>query len=68
MSHEAKAAMGVRVPPGVTWFTRIPRGARSVAKFRVIARTPALVAAYAIEQPDDVDVSEVVVRPTASPF
>lgn len=24
--------------------------------------------AYAIEQPDDVDVSEVVVRPTASPF
>jgi NADP-dependent 3-hydroxy acid dehydrogenase YdfG len=24
--------------------------------------------AYAIEQPDDVDVSEIVVRPTASPY
>jgi NAD(P)-dependent dehydrogenase (short-subunit alcohol dehydrogenase family) len=48
MPHSAGYAAtkaGVRVPPGVTWFTRMPRGARSVAKLRVMARTPALVAA-----------------------
>jgi len=39
--------------------------------FRRIAIQPDAIAraiAYAIEQPDDVDVSEIVVRPTASPF
>ncbi|WAJ39488.1 SDR family oxidoreductase [Pseudomonas sp. GOM7] len=38
--------------------------------FRRIAITPDAIAravAYAVEQPDDVDVSEVIVRPTASP-
>ncbi|XLY89847.1 SDR family oxidoreductase [Ectopseudomonas mendocina] len=39
--------------------------------FRLIAITPDAIAravAYAVEQPDDVDVSEVIVRPTASPY
>jgi NADP-dependent 3-hydroxy acid dehydrogenase YdfG len=39
--------------------------------FRRIALTSDVIAravAYAIEQPADVDVSELVVRPTASPF
>jgi NADP-dependent 3-hydroxy acid dehydrogenase YdfG len=39
--------------------------------FRRIAIQPDAIAraiAYAIEQPEDVDVSEIVVRPTASPF
>src|SRR5690606_20721947 len=39
--------------------------------FRRIAITPDAIAravAYAVEQPDDVDVSEVIVRPTASPY
>jgi NADP-dependent 3-hydroxy acid dehydrogenase YdfG len=39
--------------------------------FRRVALTSDAIArsiAYAIEQPDDVDVSEIVVRPTASPF
>ncbi|KVE04907.1 oxidoreductase [Burkholderia anthina] len=39
--------------------------------FRRIAITPDAIAraiAYAVEQPIDVDVSEIVVRPTASPF
>ncbi|VEF11176.1 Short-chain dehydrogenase/reductase SDR [Pseudomonas fluorescens] len=39
--------------------------------FRRVALTPDAIAralAYAIEQPDDVDVSEIVVRPTASPY
>ncbi|MGP0174651.1 SDR family oxidoreductase [Pseudomonas sp. NCHU5208] len=38
--------------------------------FRRIAITPDAIAravAYAVEQPEDVDVSEVIVRPTASP-
>ncbi len=38
--------------------------------FRRIALEPDAIAraiAYAIEQPDDVDVSELIVRPTASP-
>ncbi len=38
--------------------------------FRRVAITPDAIAravAYAIEQPDDVDVSELIVRPTASP-
>lgn len=40
-------------------------------QFRRIAIQPNAIAeavAYAIEQPDDVDVSELVVRPTASPY
>jgi NADP-dependent 3-hydroxy acid dehydrogenase YdfG len=40
-------------------------------KFRRVAITPDAIAraiAYAVEQPADVDVSEIVVRPTASPF
>lgn len=40
-------------------------------QFRRIAIQPDAIAraiAYAIEQPDDVDVSEVIVRPTASPY
>ena len=43
----------------------------AMKEFRRIAITPDAIAraiAYAVEQPDDVDVSEIVVRPTASPF
>ena len=39
--------------------------------FRKVAITPDAIAraiAYAVEQPADVDVSELIVRPTASPF
>ncbi len=39
--------------------------------FAVLPLPPQAVAqaiAYAISQPDDVDVSEIIVRPTASPF
>ena len=39
--------------------------------FRRVALTADAIArsiAYAIEQPADVDVSEIVVRPTASPY
>lgn len=42
----------------------------AMQSFRRVALHPDAIAraiAYAIEQPDDVDVSEVVVRPTASP-
>lgn len=44
--------------------------ARFLADYRSIAITPEAIAraiAFAIEQPDDVDVSEIIVRPTASP-
>ncbi|NGT15669.1 SDR family oxidoreductase [Achromobacter insolitus] len=43
----------------------------AMREFRRIAITPDAIAraiAYAVEQPADVDVSEIVVRPTASPF
>jgi NADP-dependent 3-hydroxy acid dehydrogenase YdfG len=43
----------------------------AMRNFRRIALTPDAIAravAYAIEQPVDVDVSEIVVRPTASPY
>ncbi|SUD40788.1 short-chain dehydrogenase/reductase SDR [Ectopseudomonas mendocina] len=43
----------------------------AMKSFRRIAITPDAIAravAYAVEQPDDVDVSEVIVRPTASPY
>lgn len=43
----------------------------AMQSFRRVAITPDAIAraiAYAVEQPDDVDVSEIVVRPTASPY
>jgi len=47
-----------------------PAGREEMRSYRRIAIPAAAVArsiAFAIEQPDDVDVSEVIVRPTASP-
>jgi NADP-dependent 3-hydroxy acid dehydrogenase YdfG len=47
-----------------------PRAARAMEAYRRIAIAPEAVAraiAFAVEQPDDVDVSEVIVRPVASP-
>ena len=44
--------------------------AKVMENYRRIAITPDAIAraiAFAIEQPDDVDVSEIIVRPTASP-
>jgi NADP-dependent 3-hydroxy acid dehydrogenase YdfG len=44
--------------------------ANAIADYRRIAITPDAIAraiAFAVEQPDDVDVSEIIVRPTASP-
>lgn len=46
-------------------------GRNEMKEFRRIAIPADAIAravAYAIEQPDDVDVSEIIVRPTASPF
>ena len=46
-------------------------GRNEVKTFRRIAIPADAIAyaiAYAIEQPENVDVSELVVRPTASPF
>ncbi len=46
-------------------------GRNEMKTFRAIAIPADAIAraiAYAIEQPDEVDVSELVVRPTASPF
>lgn len=43
----------------------------TMRQFRRVAIQPDAIAraiAYAIEQPDDVDVSELIVRPTASPY
>lgn len=48
-----------------------PSARDAMKAFRRIAIQPDAIAraiGYAIEQPDDVDVSEVIVRPTASPF
>lgn len=64
------------VCPGVTESELAERisdeaGRDEMKTFRRIAITADAIAraiAYAIEQPDDVDVSELVVRPTASPF
>lgn len=47
------------------------RARDAMKTFRRIALTPDAIAraiAYAIDQPDDVDVSELIVRPTASPY
>jgi NADP-dependent 3-hydroxy acid dehydrogenase YdfG len=44
---------------------------RNAAQIGLTAEAPDAIAraiAYAVEQPDDVDVNEVVVRPTASTF
>jgi NADP-dependent 3-hydroxy acid dehydrogenase YdfG len=44
---------------------------KAMADFRKIAITPDAIGraiAFAVEQPDDVDVSEIIVRPTASPY
>jgi NADP-dependent 3-hydroxy acid dehydrogenase YdfG len=43
----------------------------AMAEFRQIAIEPEAIAraiAFSIEQPGDVDVSEIIVRPTASPY
>lgn len=56
--------------------TRIKHGLAEIARlgmqeFRGIAISAAAIArsiVFAIEQPDDVDVSEIIVRLTASPY
>jgi NADP-dependent 3-hydroxy acid dehydrogenase YdfG len=48
-----------------------PTGRAEMQEFRRIAISPDAIARailFAIEQPDDVDVSEIIVRPTASPY
>ena len=48
-----------------------PRGKVEMQAFRQVAMPADAIAraiAYAVEQPADVDVSEIIVRPTASPF
>jgi len=48
-----------------------PQAREAMKSFRQVAIAPDAIAravAYAIEQPDEVDVSEVIVRPTASPY
>jgi NADP-dependent 3-hydroxy acid dehydrogenase YdfG len=48
-----------------------PAARRGMEEFRRIAIPPAAIAraiCFAVEQPRDVDVSEIVVRPTASPY
>lgn len=48
-----------------------PAARQSMKEFRQIAIKPEAIAkavAFAIDQPDDVDVSEIIVRPTASDF
>jgi NADP-dependent 3-hydroxy acid dehydrogenase YdfG len=41
---------------------------REFRKVAIPASAIARAVAYAVEQPADVDVSELIVRPTASPF
>ena len=64
------------ISPGVVEFgtcghhLRCRDGKGHATNYRRIAITPDAIAraiAFAIEQPDDVDVSEIIVRPTASP-
>lgn len=48
-----------------------PSSREAMKAFRKVAITPDAIAravAYAVEQPADVDVSELIVRPTASPY
>jgi len=45
--------------------------AREVVRYRQISISPYAIAravAFAIDQPDDVDTSEIIVRPIASPY
>jgi NADP-dependent 3-hydroxy acid dehydrogenase YdfG len=45
-----------------------PRTRKAMTEFRKVALSPDAIAraiAYAIEQPADVDVNEIIVRPTA---
>jgi NADP-dependent 3-hydroxy acid dehydrogenase YdfG len=44
------------------------RGMQDYRKIAIPANAIARAIAFAIEQPDDVDVSEIIVRPTASPY
>lgn len=44
------------------------RGMREFRKVAIPSEAIARAIAYAVGQPDDVDVSEIIVRPTASPF
>jgi len=41
---------------------------KSFRKIAIPAEAIARAIAYAVEQPADVDVSELIVRPTASPY
>jgi NADP-dependent 3-hydroxy acid dehydrogenase YdfG len=48
-----------------------PAAAEGMRAFRAVAIPPEAIARgilYAISQPDDVDVSEIIIRPTASPY
>ena len=45
VSPPIRSFIGVRIVPGMTEFTRIPRGAYSTAACRVRASTPPLLAA-----------------------
>lgn len=76
LRQETKAIRVTVVSPGVVeseladHITDEP-ARQLMREFRRIALQPEAVAkaiAYAVAQPDDVDVSEVIVRPTASPY
>ncbi len=59
--------IGVVMPPGATAFTRTPRRAYSIARVRVIASTPPLLALYAVIHgwPESADVEAAM---TMEPF
>lgn len=74
-----EAGAGIRVTvvsPGVTESELAetisdPAGRKEMREFRKVAILPDAIAraiSFAIEQPADVDVSEIIVRPTASPY
>jgi NADP-dependent 3-hydroxy acid dehydrogenase YdfG len=44
------------------------QGMKEFRRITIPADAIARAIAYSIEQPDDVDVSEIIVRPTASPY
>lgn len=77
LRQEVGAAVRVTViSPGVTESELAdsisdPGGRDEMKAFRKVAIPAEAIAraiAYAVEQPDDVDVSELIVRPTASPY
>lgn len=77
LRQEVGAAVRVTViSPGVTESELAesisdPGGRDEMKAFRKVAIPAHAIAraiAYAVEQPDDVDVSELIVRPTASPY